>query len=298
MSRGQPHGPVPPLWVSPAVSCQARPRVALLSHWGHCSLWEPPSATPRIREEHSPAATPRIQRGKPKRGSCTSLCQAAAVPHTLPVPATLTFLCLLNDLPQGFLQAVCPQHELLLGFEDTRHWAGVEAATFLQVLGVSRGSLCHPLGDHDGLSLLIQLPHQRVQLLVQHGTLWDAHLTQHPGISCCPFSRGRFLVPWALCVCLGTYSAWALHDSECLGTPCLLEHPACLSNMSAPMNTQQGHRPPVHTLPAPSLCRGCATQHTPAFQFPSNPLSVPSARPPACSPLPSCKPGQLQPQSH
>lgn len=27
----------------------------------------------------------------------------------------LTFLCLLNDLPQGFLQTVSPEHQLLLG---------------------------------------------------------------------------------------------------------------------------------------------------------------------------------------
>ena len=77
----------------------------------------------------------------------------------------LTFLSVLDDLPDGLLQAVGPRHELLPGFEDGRGgpggagghggmWRGhQDSLALLLLLSDGRRGRRH---DRRGLSLLVQ----------------------------------------------------------------------------------------------------------------------------------------------
>lgn len=114
------------------------------------------------------------------------------------VPSSRTFLRVLDDLPDGFLQAVGSQHQLLSWFEDgggrRRGGAGARRAGGMvmeesrrrQLRGRSgslrgrRLGLLLLLGDGrgrggvrhaGGLRLLVQRLQQRVQLLLQHAAL-------------------------------------------------------------------------------------------------------------------------------
>lgn len=135
---------------------------------------------------------------------------ASCIPANRLPPSSRTFLGVLDDLPDGFLQAVGSQHELLSGFEDRSggHGSRADARRARGVVGGvmedrRRGlqglslrwrplSLLLLLGNGGwragvrhggGLGLLIQGLQQRVQLLLQHAAL--AHkqgrvVTQRP----------------------------------------------------------------------------------------------------------------------